>query len=222
MDKISIVNLSKNKIEECNNFALNFSTALAQHNKKVLLVATDFAPAYLSQFNINVDTITKTKVIPPFVLYKVNSNLHLLLLVLPELKNQIKSTDDLANALVKQMRVFKEDYDYLVVSLNNKWEDLDNSFNGLKEDSRVYYFNAFDVNTNSFTNLKLSDKSYFVLDQYVGDNKNHMQAYSMLNKILKKNELIVLYESEEIICYQRKEPKSLNSTRLLAWVKKSY
>ena len=222
MDKISIVNLSQNKIEECNNFALNFSAALAQNNKKVLLIATDFSPRYLSEFDINVDTVTKTKVIPPFVLYKINNNLHLLLLVLPELRNQIKSTEDLAAALVKQMRVFKDNYDFLVVSLNNKWEDLDTSFNEIKEDSRIYYFNANETTTDSFTKLKLSDKSYFVLDQYVGDNKNHMQAFTSLNKILKKNELIVLYDTDGIICYQLKDPKSLNSVNLLAWIKKSY
>ena len=222
MEKISIVNLSKHKTDECNNFALNFSAALSQNNKKVLLVATDFSPTYLSQFNINANTITKTKVIPPFVLYKVNNNFHLLLLVLPELRNQIKSTADLAGALVKQMRVFNDNYDYLVVSFNNKWEDLDSSFNAIKENSRVFYLNANETTTDAFRSLKLTDKCYFVLDQYVGDNKNHMQAYASLNKIIRKHELIVLYESNDIVCYQLKDPKSLNSTRMLGWIKRVY
>ena len=222
MHKISVVNLSKNKVDECDNFALNLSTAISQTKKKVLFITTDFAPKYLNEFEITDSTVIRTKVIPPFVLYRVNDNLPLLLLVQPNQKNQIKSTTDRANAMVKQIKVFKDNYDCLLVCLNNKWTDIDSCFASIPNDSCVYYLNASDADTTSFINLKISQKSFFILDQYVGDNKTHMTAYAQLTKILKNNEMIVLPNNNSNTYYQAKEPKSHNAVQLLSLSKKIY
>ena len=92
----------------------------------------------------------------------------------------------------------------------------------MSNDSCIYYLNANDVNTSSFTKLKLSPNSFFILDQYVGDNKSHMTAYVSLTKILKRNELIILQNSGFDTYYQAKEPKSRNAILLLCLSKKIY
>ena len=92
----------------------------------------------------------------------------------------------------------------------------------MQNDSCIYYLNAKDIDTSSFAKLKLSPNSFFVLDQYVGDNKTHMTSYASLMKILRKNEFIVLSNDNHDAYYQAEEPKSPNAIQLINLSKKIY
>lgn len=201
MKSLLIFNHNHNNQEIGTYFAYNVANKLSFNNKRVLLLST----AVSFENNQFIEKFEKNKceieTISPIKIYNVTNNLSILVII-GNVSNKINIKNILLikKILFKQINIISNQFDYLVVDLRMKWNDLDSLFlKQVNSNQIINYYHFIENNNDNFLKKLIQFKKDFGIDLT-------KSPFFISNFDIKKKECMIFHKNLK---------QSINNIRLI-------